>query len=293
MITEKLKQEFLVALEKAESALLMPVYISEIEKLVSDPKASAQDICEILDKEQDLSRLMLNTANSPFYNIPKRATSTIHAVQAIGFEEVIAVARCHAVYALFATDRSSLPEKIITHGSAVGAAAVMVSAHLKLKHTADIFLAGLVHDIGKVFMSVFMPDKFEKLLLVLNDPENLLGYHKLEEMIFGVTHSDAGAGLLEKTGFAKNIIDAVSYHHACSHEGPYPLYSAIVHIADAICNIKGLTPFKGLTFPLVEPALLLPLQDVKKEFGTADMTFLADGVEIEIERLRPFVAALR
>jgi putative nucleotidyltransferase with HDIG domain len=293
MITGILKQEFLDALKKAEEVLLIPVYISEIEKLVSDPKASARDICEILDKEQDLSRLILKAANSPFYSPYKRATNTIQAVQAIGFEEVVAIARCHAVYALFATDRSSLPEKIITHGSAVGAAAVMISTHLKLKHSAEIFLAGLVHDIGKVFMSIFMSEKFEKLIRVLNDPENLLGYHKLEEMIFGVTHSEAGAGLLEKTGFAKNIMDAVSYHHDGSRQGPYPLLAAIIHIADVICNIKGLTPFKGLTFPLVEQGLLLPLQDVKKEFGTVDMIFLADGVEVEIERLRPFIAALR
>jgi putative nucleotidyltransferase with HDIG domain len=293
MITGTLKQEFIDALKKAEKALLMPVYISEIEKLVSDPKASARDICDIVDKEQVLSRSILGAANSPFYSLSKRATNTIQAVQAIGFEEVVAIARCHAVYALFATNRSSLPEKIITHGSAVGAAAVMISMHLKVKHSAEIFLAGLVHDIGKAFMLLFMPDKFEKLIRILNDPENLLGYHRLEGMIFGVTHSEAGAGLLEENGFAKNIVDAVSYHHAGSPQGPDPLLASMIHIADIICNIKGLTPFKGLTFPLVEPGMLLPIQDMKKDFGSKDMTSLADRVEIELERLRPFISALR
>jgi putative nucleotidyltransferase with HDIG domain len=293
MITGTLKQEFFDALKKAEEALFMPVYISEIEKLVSDPKASARDLCEIIDKERDLPHVIINAANSPFYSLSKRTTNTIQAVQAIGFEEVVAIARCHAVFALFAKDRSSLPEKIITHGSAVGTAAILLSSHLKVKHCAEIFLAGLVHDIGKVFMSSFMSEKFEKIIWVLNDPENLLGYHKLEGMIFGVTHSETGAALLEKNGFAQNIIDAVLYHHAVSLQGQDPLLVAIIHIADIICNIKGLTPFKGLTFPLIEPAMLLSVQDMKKDFGTTDMKSLAERVEIEIERLRPFITALR
>ena len=43
---------------------------------------------------------------------------------------------------------------------------------------------------------------------------------------------------------------------------------------------------------MVEQGMLLPVQDIKKDFGTMDMTSLADRVEIEIERLRPFNAAL-
>jgi hypothetical protein len=71
------------------------------------------------------------------------------------------------------------------------------------------------------------------------------------------------------------------------------LLAAIIHIADIICNIKGLTPFKGLTFPLVEQGMLLPVHDIKKDFGATDMTSLANRVDIEIERLRPFYAALK
>jgi putative nucleotidyltransferase with HDIG domain len=290
---EKRKQELYDILDMAGKTLAMPEYISEIETLISDPKASAHDLCKIIDNEQDLPHVILNAANSAFYGLTKRATNTIQAVQSIGFNEVVAIARCHAVYALFATDRSSLPEKIIIHGSAVGAAAILISMHLRIKHGAETFLAGLVHDIGKAFISLFMPEKFEKFIWVLNDPENLLGYHKLEGMIFDVMHSEIGAALLEKTGFTKNIIDAVSYHHAGSAQGQSPMLAAIIHIADVICNIKDLTPFKGLTFPLVEPGMLLPVQEVKKDFGAIDMTLLADRVEIEIERLRPFYSALR
>jgi putative nucleotidyltransferase with HDIG domain len=293
MSMETMKQEFYDALDVAGKTLVMPGYISEIENLISNPKASARDLCEIINNEQDLPHVIINTANSPFYSLSKRATNTIQAVQAIGFKEVVVIARCRAVYSLLAIDRSSLPEKIITHGSAVGAAAVLISMHLKVKHGAETFLAGLVHDIGKVFMSLFMPEKFEKFIWVLNEPENLLGYHKLEGMIFGVTHSETGAAFLEKTGFAQDIIDAASYHHGLSPLGQDPLLAAIIHIADIICNIKGLTPFKGLTFPLVEQSMLLPVHDIKKDFGATDMTSLANRVEIEIDRLRPFYAALR
>jgi putative nucleotidyltransferase with HDIG domain len=293
MKIEKLRQDVYNAIDAAGEALLMPGYISEIENLISDPKASARDLCDIIDSEPGLSHTITNAANSPFYSLSKRAANTIQAVQAIGFKEVVAIARCRAIYALFATNRSSLPEKIIIHGNAVGTTAVLLAIHLKVKHSAEIFLAGLVHDIGKVFMSLFMPEKFEKFIWVLNDPENLLGYHKLEAMIFGITHSETGAAVLERTGFDKNILDVVLYHHLGPEKGQFPLLACIIHIADIICNIKGLTPFKGFTFPLVEPDMLLLLQDAKKDFGTADMASLADMVDIEIERLRPFYAALR
>lgn len=293
MKIDKLRQAVYNAIDEAGNDLQMPGYISGIESLVTDPKASARDLCEIIDSWPDLSGAIINAANSPFYSLSKRAASTIQAVQAIGFKELMAVARCHAAYSLFASDRSSLSEKIIVHGSAVGTAAVLISMHLKMKQSTEIFLAGLVHDIGKVFMSLFMTDKFEKFIWVLNDPENLLGYHKLEAMIFGVTHSEIGAAVLEKAGFDSNTMDAVLYHHAGPEKGQAPLLASIIHIADIICNIKGLTPFTGLTFPLAEQELLLTVQDVKKDFGAKDMVYLADRVDIELERLRPFYAALR
>lgn len=293
MKIEKLRQDVYSAIDAAGNGLLMPGYISEIESLISDPKASVRDLCEVVDSRPDLSCTIINAANSPFYSLSKKAVSSIQAVQAIGFKDIMAIARCHAVYSLFAADRSSLAEKIIVHGSAVGTTAVLLSMHLKLKHSAEIFLAGLVHDIGKIFMSSFMTEKFEKFIWVLNDPENLLGYHKLEAMIFGVTHSEAGVAVLERIGFDKNTIDAVLYHHTVPEKGQAPLLASIIHIADIICNIKGLTPFKGLTFPIAEQEMLLPVQELKKDFGSEDMAYLADNVDIEIERLRPFYAALK
>jgi len=293
MKIEKLRQDVYNAIDAAGNEILMPGYISEIDSIISDPKASARDLCEIVESKPDLSCTIINAANSPFYNLSKRVGNTIQAVQVIGFKEVIAIARCHAIYALFAADRSSLAEKIIVHGSAVGTTAVLLSMHLKVKHSAEIFLAGLVHDIGKIFMSSFMTEKFEKFIWVLNDPENLLGYHKLEAIIFGVTHSETGAAVLERTGFDKNTMDAVLYHHIGPEKGQVPLLASMIHIADIICNIKGLTPFKGLTFPMAEQEMLLLVQDVKKDFGAKDMAYLADSVDIEIERLRPFYSALR
>jgi HD-like signal output (HDOD) protein len=293
MKIDKLKEAVYNAIDEAGNDLQMPGYISEIESLVTDPKASARDLCEVIDSWPDLSGAIINAANSPFYSLSKRAASTIQAVQAIGFKEVMAVARCHVVYSLFASDRSSLSEKIIVHGSAVGTAAVLISMYLKVKQSAEIYLAGLVHDIGKGFMSLFMTEKYEKFIWVLNDPENLLGYHKLETMIFGVTHSEAGAVVLERTGFDINTINAVLYHHAGPEKGQVPLLASMIHIADVICNVKGLTPFMGFTFPLAEQELLLPVQEIKKDFGAKDLVYLADRVDIEIERLRPFYAALR
>lgn len=293
MNIDKSRQTVYNTIDEAGNNLQMPEYISGIEGLIADPKASARDLCEIIDSSPDLSGVIINAANSPFYNLSKRAASTIQAVQAIGFKEVMAVARCHAVYEMFASDRSSLSEKVIAHGSAVGTAAVLISMHLKMKLSAEIFLAGLVHDIGKVFMSLFMTDTFEKFIRELNDPENLLGYHRLEAIIFEVTHSETGAAVLERAGFDVNTINAVLYHHKSPEKGQAPLLASIIHIADIICNIKGLTPFKGLTFPMAEQELLLPVQDVKKDFGAKDMVYLADRMDIEVERLRPFYAALR
>lgn len=293
MVMDAVKREIREALDQASRTLIMPGYISEIETLVSDPKASARDLCDIIDREDRLSRIVINSANSPFYGIPRKAVDTVQAVKAIGFKEVTAIARCAAVYTLFARDRSSLGEKIIAHGSQVGSAAIMLSMHIKAKYSAGTFLAGLVHDIGKAIESMFMQERFEKFMQVLNDEDNLLGYHRLEGISFGISHAELGAEFLECSGFPKDITETVSCHHAAFPEGEDKLLSSIIHTADIICNIKGLTPFKGTTFPLVEKGMILPLQGMKKDFGSKDMVSLAERVEIEMERLRPFIAAMR
>jgi putative nucleotidyltransferase with HDIG domain len=293
MTDEIIRQDSLEILKGTADALVVPDYLAGFEILYVNPKTTIHDFLKIIEADSGLSKSILDAANSPFYVVHKKVANAVQAIQTIGAGEVLAIMRCRALLSLFGSVRTVMSERLISHGFAVGAAAMLIASHLRINAGADLFFKGLIHDIGKNLIALSMPEKFEKFLWVLNDPENLMEYHRLENSLIGISHSEAGALLLEKKGFSPDIRDAVMYHHSKIAQGADPLASSLIHIGDVLCNVTGHTPFKSLTFPIVEPGMLKPVFEKKKDFGTDDMMLLMNRLDIEIERLRPFYSALR
>ncbi|MGC9325798.1 MAG: HDOD domain-containing protein [Desulfomonilia bacterium] len=290
---DRTREQILDVLGKTRDILTLPNVVHEILEVTSGKNSSAADLTNIIEGDPALTGKILAVANSAYYGFVKKISSISHAVVILGFREIQNIALSMSVLQLFDRKGTEFNEQLWRHSFAVGVGTRMVAGHLGLKLDGKYFVAGLLHDAGKIFLSQFLPEMFDRVLTTLEMEENKYTYHSLEDRIFGISHADIGGRLLNSWMFPSEIIHAVTYHHQPSSTETEPVFAACVHIADLLCSIKGITPLNDHFFLTLDADILPVVSEYKENFGTEDMHKLLAQLDIEIERQSSFVAAFK
>lgn len=218
----------------------IPVVAQQILKLVHDERTSVDKLSNIIENDPPISAKILSVANSAFFGY-KATTKTIHnAILRIGFTNVKDIAVGVSLMTVF-EERGGGPrafdyQRIFNHSVTVGAIAQLISKDLKLKFSDEIFMTGILHDLGYLVLNKYFPDTYMQVLGVFEKTKDLLG---AEESVFDFTHADIGAWLAEKWKLPESVLDAVLYHHKPSLAMRNVDRVAVIHIADYVVS-KGL-----------------------------------------------------
>jgi HD-like signal output (HDOD) protein len=133
-----------------------------------------------------------------------------------------------------------------------------------IKSTENYFLAGIVHDIGKLFFLRTFSDEYNKVLKYGLDKKLFIG--DAENAVYGFNHMDVGEMLGDKWQLPASINHAIKYHHSDKIGGDTPEITACVHLADVIARIMELgSPGDNLVYP--------PSEGVWKIFDFPPETF--------------------
>lgn len=226
----------------AELPPLPQAALRALETLRRDD-ASLEDIAADIGCDASLTARVLRLANSPFYGVPGRVSSARSAAQVLGrrtLESVLSLAavagqvsgsRCEAFDAA-AFWRHALGTAIVSRGLARAAGL----------EEGQAFVAGLLHDIGLLAMSVYFPHALEALIAQARaDDVELV----VVERRHGLTpHADVGAWIASHWRFPAPVVDAIAAHHApglglatCVHVG-----NAITHALDIAALPHELVP---------------------------------------------------
>jgi len=290
---DRTREQILGVLSRTRDILALPNVVHEILEVTSGKNSSASDLTNIIESDPALTSKILAVANSAYYGFVKKISSISHAVVILGFREIQNIALSMSVLQLFDRKGTVFNEQLWRHSFAVGVGTRMVAGHLGLKLDGKYFVAGLLHDVGKIFLSQYLPDMFGRVLSILEMQDNTYTYHSLEEWIFGLSHSDIGGRLLSSWLFPPEIVNAVSHHHQPSMSEHEPVFSACVHIADLLCSIKGITPLNDQFFLTLDADILPVVAGYREGFGSEDMHRLLAQLDTEIERQSSFVSAFK
>ena len=238
----------------------IPVVAQQVLKLVHDELTSVDKLSNIIENDPPISAKILSVANSAYFGY-KTTTKTIHnAILRIGFTNVKDIAVGVSLMTVF-EERGGGPrafdyQRIFNHSVTVGAVAQLISKDLKLKFSDEIFMNGILHDLGYLVLNKYFPDTYMQVLGVFEKIKDLLG---AEEAVFDFTHADIGAWLAEKWKLPESVLDTVRYHHKPSLAMRSSDRVAVIHIADYIVS-KGLFSVinENPNYPL-DPAALRTL----------------------------------
>ena len=215
----------------------LPYVVTALNDFIKNPNTSAADIRKIIMKDQALSSHILKLVNSAFYGFSERISSISHAIVILGFNTVKNVALTASVFRMFPKDNIGDTQFDVkgfwVHSLAVASTARLIAARAKIPGIEDIFVAGLLHDIGKVILEQFVHDKFIEILMVTKK-KNILMREAEAEVLDGVTHSQIGAWLATRWKLPTGLVHMIGFHHRPELDEQLLKPVACIHLADIL-----------------------------------------------------------
>ena len=177
----------------------LPRTVLKITELVNNPKSSVKDIARIITDDQVLTARLLKLVNSSFYGFPQRISTVNSAVVLLGFDAIRSLLLTTSVFDLFAGRNKKSKqdqEKFWDHSLGCAVGAKVIGNYLRHDKIEELFVAGLLHDIGKIVEMLYLPDEFAKVVATINKKNILM--LTAEEQVLGYDHAEIGQLLAGK-----------------------------------------------------------------------------------------------
>ncbi|MEE4240807.1 MAG: HDOD domain-containing protein, partial [Desulfopila sp.] len=185
----------------------LPAIVSNVMQVTGDPESSANDLMHAIVPDQSMCAAILKIANSAFFGLPREVASLEKAVMVLGFQEVKNIVLGKAVFNSF-KELNSANKKCIDsfweHSFTCGLAAKVLAERFKLA-PSEMFIAGLIHDIGKLAMLLTFPNIYSHLLTALEG--NRLHNREKEIDLFFISHDEVALRILQRWLFPTRLID--------------------------------------------------------------------------------------
>jgi len=218
----------------------LPQVFIALQRASQDPSASLKQVADIISHDPGLSSFLLRLANSAFYSFPGGVDSVFRAVQLIGMREIINMAAAKAVSGLFKeSPRKDLLEieRFWRHSVACALMARALCVRAGRPDPDRLFVAGLLHDVGKVLLVISEPDMYEASLA--RSRTQAMPMYLSEKSILGFDHADLGGSVLERWTLPQKLCEAARLHHDPSLDAD-GAGADLVHVADLTAIALGL-----------------------------------------------------
>ncbi len=204
----------------------MPKISTDLMEMFQDTSRTWKEIADKINLDPALATFVLKTSNSPFYGIKHEIRSMEGAIRMLGLAEIRSILMSFFLRNLYTgPGESEFMDSLWEHSISVAVFAKVLSSYLKINEEG-VYLAGLLHDIGKLVIDLHDADAYQKIIERAEDlDEDIVG---MEEEAFNFTHIDTGYYLLDKWKFPDFIKNTVLFHHFfISYRGTEPVVGLV------------------------------------------------------------------
>lgn len=259
---------------------MLPQVVMKVLDMTNNPRATAQDLEDVIGQDQGLTSKVLTLANSSYYGLPRRVSSLREAVMFLGFRAVRNIAMTASCYNMFigkSDSQSLLKRRIWKHSVDTSLLTRLVCAYASEVVPDEAFAAGLLHDIGKTVLEQYYP---QAMMQVVQTAERLgIRQHEAEEQILGFNHADVAFALAMQWNLPVALSEALGFHHSVAASATAPLLVAVVALSCDIANFLEEAPDQPLeTWRFNEDALRI------LGITTNHLEVLLEGCRVEVER---------
>jgi putative nucleotidyltransferase with HDIG domain len=263
----------------------MPDVVVKVMELTNDQNVAVSEVSALIERDPALTAKLLKVSNSSYYGMRQVVGTLKLALVILGVREVRNIVLGISVLETLRdskTERLLVREGLWKHSTEVASFAKKLGVHMELSLQGEDFIAGLLHDIGKLALWKQMNDEYVDVYKAAK--ERGMDLHTLEYEQFGFDHADAAAAIAQAWSLPESLSDALRCHHARAdrdlQDTKDPRLSALVRIA----NLASKDP---LLDEEIDPESLPSCTD-EDAWAILSEAISIDSVEERFDLLRSF-----
>ena len=222
-----------------------------LRKEIDTQTASVNRLATLVSQDVGLASRLLKLVNSPMYAVSKPVESIERAISIIGINELSTLALGISAINYF----KGIPHELIDmatfwrHSISSGIFANILARATGETNTERFFIAGLLHDAGRLILFKEMPYASSDALIFAR--ENVLPIVEAERTVFEFSHTTVSEHLLRQWNFPQQLSDLINFHHE-PLSAPKPREAAIIHVADVLANAMDIAAGGMYVLPPLE-----------------------------------------
>ena len=229
-----------------------PENIMLLQKLIDDPDSEISDVARNIAQDPVLTADLLKVVNSAEFMMPRKVDNIVDAVKTVGQRRLKNLLYSYGTQKVLG-ERYSDMRTMWDHSLRAAFYAYTISRSFKRTRELqdDIYVGGMLHDLGQIVVSSLHPDLLAKIRKFTT--EKGIGAKMLEDFSVGLNHAEVGALIARKWNFPEPLIESIRFHHeplSCSDEYRDVVFT--VYLANALCDIER----EQLSYDQVEEGVL-------------------------------------
>ena len=229
-------------LARASTLPILPNLVMQILALTDDMNAGARDYERLIMQDAALTAKILRTANSSYFGGNGQIANLRRALTQVGNNTLRSM--CLTVSLQSALSSKTLnkafnPKQFWLHSMAVACAAKILACLARDARAEEAFVAGLVHDIGKLALCMFLPLEATHVYQLMQTYK--ITQFEAELQFLGASHQDIGQIAAQRWQLPDVYLMPIAKHHDPAEGGDeVDMLTAYVHVANCIAHQIGL-----------------------------------------------------
>lgn len=207
------KQDLLQAVLASDELPTLPTVASKLISLTSREETTLTDIAELVSQDISLCSKILKVSNSAFYSFPQQIGSIKQAISVLGTNAVRSLVLSFSFLSMKSGAKPSTFnfEKFWERSLASAVAAKIILEKVKGADTEEVFISGLLQNLGELIFARTFPEKYEQVLAAMSDEHD--DPRGTEQSIIGADHCFIGFEVARSWGFPNVLLQPIIYHH--------------------------------------------------------------------------------
>jgi len=214
----------------------LPEVCIRVNEMLDEPSVTAAELGHIISQDTSLTARLLKIVNSSYYGFQAKIETVSRAVTVVGLRELRGLVIAASAVETF----SNVPDEILNkvrfwrHSLYCGVIARLLAEQCHVLHSERLFVAGLLHDIGKLIIAQRLPT--ETRMIALEADAGHRSEFEVEQDFLGFNHAEVGGELMKAWSMPETLFESVAYHHNPQQAETGIMETCLIHIANILTD---------------------------------------------------------
>lgn len=210
----------------------LPEVCIRVNEMLDDPTVTAMELGHIISQDTSLTARLLKIVNSSYYGFQAKIETVSRAITVVGLRELRGLVIAASAVETFSNVSDEVLNKVRfwRHSLYCGVIARLLAEQCHVLHSERLFVAGLLHDIGKLIIAQRLPQEIRAIAVEADLAQR--AEFEVEQDLLGFNHAEVGGELMHAWNMPETLFESVAYHHNPRHAEVGVMETCLVHMAN-------------------------------------------------------------